>query len=114
MVPEDGVPVAGGVVEIEPCGYEAPLVGRPFSHGHLDCIQLVNDYYKRELGIILPNFERHDGWWDDGRSDLYTEGFPKAGFVRVDGEPRKHDVLLMQIRSKNRVPNHAAIYLGDG
>lgn len=114
VLPEDGIPVAGEVAQIEPCGYEAPLVGRHFTHGVLDCIQLVNDYYRRELGITLPDFERHDGWWDDGHSDLYTEGFPKAGFVPAEGPIRKHDVILMQIRSKNRVPNHAAVYLGDG
>ena len=26
----------------------------------------------------------------------------------------RSDVILMQIRSQNGVPNHAAIYLGDG
>jgi cell wall-associated NlpC family hydrolase len=29
-------------------------------------------------------------------------------------EIAKGDLILMQIRSRNRVPNHAAIYLGDG
>lgn len=114
VLSEDGAPVAGEVNQIEPCGFQAPLVGRTFAHGITDCFSLIVDYYQRELGITLPNFERHDGWWNDGHSDLYTEGFGKTGFVRVEGEPRKHDVLLMQIRSNNRVPNHAAIYLGDG
>lgn len=54
--------------------------------------------------------------WNDGVSNLYTEGFPEAGFVAVgtDAELQTGDVILMQIRSKNGVPNHAAIYLGDG
>lgn len=95
VLKEDGVPVASEVNQIEPCGYEAPLIGRTFAHGVTDCFSLIVDYYKRELGIQLPNFERHDNWWNDGHSDLYTEGFEKAGFVQVDGPPRKHDVLLM-------------------
>lgn len=112
----DGAPQAGEMVMIEPCGYQAPLVGREFSHGVLDCYQLIVDWYARERGITLKQFARPDGWWDDGKSDLYTEGFPQAGFRKLaEGEPVEvGDVILMQIRSKNMVPNHAAIYLGDG
>lgn len=106
----------GEIRTIEPSGYQAPLVGREFSHGVLDCYQLVVDWYQRERGITLKQFERSDEWWNDGVSDLYTEGFPQAGFVNVgqDVQPEVGDVILMQVRSKNGVPNHAAVYIGDG
>jgi proteasome lid subunit RPN8/RPN11 len=112
----DGAPVGGEMVSIAPTGYKAPLVGRQFSHGVLDCYQLIVDWYQQERGVTLKQFARADNWWNDGASDLYTEGFPQAGFVRIkDGdEPQVGDVILMQIRAKNGVPNHAAIYLGDG
>lgn len=112
----DGMPAAGELMTFEPTGYVAPLVGRPFYHGVLDCYQLIVDWYQRERGITLKQFARADGWWDDGQSDLYTEGFPQAGFVKIkDGEqPQVGDVILMQVRSRNQVPNHAAIYIGDG
>lgn len=111
-----GAAQAGELVTIEPTGYRAPLVGRNFAHGVLDCYQLIVDWYREERDIKLMQFSRADGWWDDGTSDLYTDGFPRAGFVRLaDGvEPQRGDVILMQIRSRNGVPNHAAIYLGDG
>lgn len=111
-----GAPTASELVTIEPSGYEAPLVGRQFSHGVLDCYQLIVDWYARERGVTLPQFARADEWWNDGKSDLYTEGFPLAGFVKLpDGTPLDvGDVILMQIRARNGVPNHAAIYLGDG
>lgn len=105
------------ITTIEPSGYVAPLVGRVFSHGVLDCYSIVRDWYKQERNIDLPDFKRTDNWWDDGESDLYTEGFPKAGFYSVGQDPsvlQVGDMILMQIRSKNGVPNHAAIYLGDG
>jgi proteasome lid subunit RPN8/RPN11 len=100
----------GAVYEFEPTGYKAPLIGRQFLHGVLDCYSLCQDYYAQELGIALPDVERADEWWLKGQN-LYLEGFEKNGFVRVD-EPQQHDGLLMQVASP--VPNHAAIFLGDG
>lgn len=101
----------GELVEIEPCGYEAPLVGRPFAHGVLDCYTLVQDWYKRELNITLPHFDRPDNWWNTG-GDLYMQHFAEAGCEPARGPLQRGDIILMAIRS--RVANHAAVYLGDG
>lgn len=101
---------AGDIVTFEPCGYEAPLVGRPFSHGINDCYQLVRDWYRRERGIELKNFARTDGWWDRGEN-LYLKHYAEAGFFLAEGEPEEGDMIVMQIRSSQ--PNHAAVYLGD-
>lgn len=99
-----------------PCGYEAPLIGRSFHHVILDCYTLIQDYYERTLGIALPHFERADDWWtakpDQPAQDLYMDNFTKAGFVLINGQPQRHDVLLLQVRSDRL--NHGAIYLGDG
>jgi proteasome lid subunit RPN8/RPN11 len=96
---------------IEPSGYRPPLEGRAWCHGALDCYALVRDYYAQECGILLRDYEREDDWWFKGKN-LYRENFAKEGFVQVDGEPRRHDLLLMMIRAP--VENHAAVYLGDG
>ncbi|MFZ6726156.1 C40 family peptidase [Undibacterium sp. MH2W] len=107
---------AGDIVTIKPCGYKAPLVGRQFFHGVLDCYTLIRDWYAEVKGITLPDFQRHDDWWNDGASDIYTNGFPRAGFEKIPAhdQPEIGDVIFMQIRSKNGVPNHAAVYIGDG
>jgi proteasome lid subunit RPN8/RPN11 len=98
---------------VEPSGFKAPLVGRTFTHGINDCYTLIKDYYKQNLGIELLDFAREDNWWNHGQN-LYMDGFALTGFRKLDADvPRaKHDVLLLQLRSP--VPNHAAIYLGDG
>jgi len=104
----------GGHSYTEPTGYEAPYVGRTFVHGVLDCYALCRDWYKRELGIDLPNDERDEMWWTKGQN-LYLDGFEKNGFVSIGKDVRKlqrGDGILMQILSP--VPNHAAVYLGDG
>jgi len=111
----DGAARATEVGVLEPCGYTAPLVGRPFAHGVLDCYALVRDWYRQEWGLALPDFSRRDGWWDDGHSDLYTDHLAECGFHEVKlAEIRRGDLLLMQVRSRNLVPNHAGIWLGDG
>jgi proteasome lid subunit RPN8/RPN11 len=109
-------PVVADTQIIEPSGYEAPLVGREWAHGVLDCWALCRDWYATEMGVQLPDPPRRDGWWDDGQSDLYGDAtMVGAGFHKIDlRDLRKGDLILMQIRSKNLVPNHAAIYLGDG
>jgi proteasome lid subunit RPN8/RPN11 len=96
---------------IEPSGYVAPLVGRKWSHGVLDCYALIRDYYKMELNINLPNFERSDEWWNRGEN-LYLDNSISTGFYEIKREDlQSSDVILMRINSP--VPNHGAIYLGD-
>jgi len=96
----------------QPHGYEAPLYGRVWVHGVLDCYSFIRDWYKAQRGIELPDFDRREQWWKKGEN-IYVENFEKAGFRRITkGGPQPGDVLLMQILSD--VPNHGAIYLeGD-
>lgn len=90
-----------------------PLIGRGFCHGITDCYALIKDYYEIELGIDLPEFPRSWNWWNEG-DDLYTKGFPVAGFRQIDPDvepPKKGDMWFTQVRSP--VPNHGGVYLGD-
>jgi len=78
----------------------------------LDCYSLIRDWYAQERGIDLPDFTRFDEWWKRGEN-LYLDNFAGAGFHVVEpADMNLGDVLLMQVASP--VPNHAAIYLGDG
>ena len=89
-----------------------PLIGRPFRHGVTDCYALIRDYYWMERGVRLPEFPRSWEWWKTG-GKLFTEGFSKAGFVRIDqSEAQPGDVWLAQLKSQ--VPNHGGILVeGD-
>lgn len=104
---------SGAMVELRPEGFSAPLEGREFAHGVLDCYTLVQDWYLRERGIELPDFDREDGWWTRGQN-LYRDGLIAAGFEVVQTrEPEPGDGLLMRVASP-QVDNHAAVYLGEG
>lgn len=97
--------------DFQPTGYKAPLVGRSWSHGTLDCYSLIKDYYQEVLSIEIPDFERSFEWWLKG-DNLYLDNFEKAGFYEVPAESiRAHDVVLMQVKSP--VINHGAVYIGE-
>lgn len=104
---------SGETYQFSPSGYKAPLVGRKFIHGVLDCYSLIRDYYKETLNISLPDYEREELWWEKNQN-LYIENFENAGFFEVPGgldDLKLHDVVMMQISSP--VVNHAGIYIGD-
>lgn len=112
--PEDTAPHVVAEYTFRPSGYEAPLIGRQFFFGILDCYTLIRDWYKRERGIDLPEFERRDEFWKDKGNmvDLYGQ-YKTAGFDDVtDGQLRVGDVPLMQVRAP--FANHAGVYIGDG
>lgn len=94
----------------EPVGFEAPYEGRPYVYGVHDCYVLVRDYYRREFGIELREYQRPDPRrWDDS----LERNFSKEGFFRVEGgEAKVGDVFLIQVAA--RYTNHCAVYVGDG
>ena len=109
----DGKVKAGEIRGFTPEGFQAPLLGRQFAHGVLDCYSLVRDWYARERGITLPDFPREDGWWEPGRAgDLYMDHYAEAGFRPL--QPHEAlapgDVVVMQVRSDRA--NHAGVFLG--
>lgn len=97
----------------KPDGYQAPLLGREYYHGLLDCYTLVKDYYQRELGITLNDYERQDCWWENKDSKpLYLDNFKKEGFVEVD-TIQQHDLILCRLGRTAHI-NHALVFIGDG
>ena len=93
-------------------GYKGPLVGRDFYHGWQDCYALIRDFYSRELGIHLMNFERDDRWWESkDHVSLYLDNYEKAGFYEVS-EPQYGDMLICKV-GRTEHPNHAVVWLGN-
>lgn len=97
-------------------GYIAPILGRPFLWGVLDCYKLVCDIYQQDLGIELPN-DRDRGelfaWETDPEWRVLEDNFKRAGFYQLGTrEPlRKYDVLLMVFDSPFGCANHCAVFL---
>lgn len=106
-----GVP-SGEVRELEPSGFKAPIVGRKYAFGVHDCWTIIRDWFREARGIELPDYDSGPyGWWNEG-GDLYRQNFAAAGFRQIEErELQAGDCMLFQIRAK--VPNHAAVYLGN-
>lgn len=95
-----------------PTGYKAPLLGRSFYHGVLDCYALIKDFYERELGISLLDFDREDKWWENAdHESLYVNNFEKTGFSVVNNL-QYGDVIICTV-GDTKHPNHALIFLGE-
>jgi proteasome lid subunit RPN8/RPN11 len=95
--------------ELKPTGYRAPLIGRQFVFGVLDCYSLARDFYREEMRIELPDFPRTDGFWKRGEN-LYVDNFSKMGFQITD-QLEYGCGVLMKIQSD--ITNHAAVYVGN-
>lgn len=111
-VPWHIVTLEGNYTCTQPSGFLAPYLGRPYVYGIHDCYAVVRDWYGREWGLELPDFERVDNWWDHGQN-LFVDRFEECGF-RVVSEQTLcvGDTFLIQICSP--VPSHVAVYVGDG
>ena len=99
---------------LEPCGYKAPLLGRPWVWGVTDCWSLVRDWYKEKKGIELKDWERPVTPQDFLDNPLFESCAWRTGFreLRADERLEDGDAILMSIGSKGL--NHVAIFLnGD-
>jgi proteasome lid subunit RPN8/RPN11 len=94
-----------------------PLLLRGFRYGVTDCYGAIRDLFLEEAGILLKEFPRSWGFWNDDNPEyqpMYLDHFRDAGFYRLpeDTELQKFDVFLVSIRSGT--PNHGGVYIGDG
>lgn len=103
-------PATGQMTETKPSGYIAPLIGREYSFGVLDCLTLIRDYYLQELNIKIPDASRENYWNGENGMRILAE-YAAYGFQKVD-DLKKHDVIVMYAGGKE--PSHLGIYLGDG
>jgi len=100
-------------VQFSPSGYQAPLIGRQYCYGVLDCGQLLRDWYKKEYGLTFPDLVLPTDCRTWHNNPYLYETLINFGFKEVDKQNIKYgDSLLMCLGSSQR-PNHGAIYLGD-
>ena len=97
----------------EPCGYKAPLLGRPWVWAVTDCWSLIVDWYKEERGIELLDYERPTRIEDFTDDPVFERYLPSRGFrlLKPDEPLMNGDVLAMSILGKGL--NHVGIFL-DG
>ena len=97
----------------EPCGYKAPLLGRPWVWAVTDCWALIVDWYKEERGIELLDYERPTTIEEFTDDPVFERYLPSRGFKLLDPDEKLEngDVLAMSIQGKGL--NHVAIFL-DG
>ena len=99
---------------LEPCGYEAPLLGRQWVWGITDCWSLVRDWYKENKNIELRDWDRPTTPEEFLENPLFEQCAWRTGFrkLRYDERLENGDVLAMSILGNGL--NHVAIFInGD-
>jgi len=97
--------------ELEPNGYRAPLIGRPWVWGVSDCWTLVRDWYA-EQGHSLPDWPRPRTPAEFEAAPLFADLWREAGFVEIDpADIAEGDAVLMAIG--NHILNHVGVYVGE-
>ena len=99
---------------LEPCGYEAPLLGRQWVWGVTDCWTLVRDWYKENKNIELRDWDRPTTPEEFLKNPLFEQCAWRTGFrkLRYDERLENGDVLAMSILGNGL--NHVAIFInGD-
>jgi proteasome lid subunit RPN8/RPN11 len=97
--------------EIEPCGYQAPLLGREWVWGAQDCWTLARDWYA-EQGTVLPDWPRPARASEFEEAPMFEGRWEEAGFEQIDpADMREGDAVLMAIG--NTRLNHVGVYVGD-
>ena len=86
-----------------------PYTGREWSYAATNCYTLMQDWYRQELNVILPDFYmNYDRDWI--RRDVgYQKNLPLNGFRQLEKNEaiEKHDVILMTLGLP--YPNHVGI-----
>jgi len=98
---------------LEPCGYEAPILGRQWVWGITDCWSLVRDWYKKEKQIILRDWTRPITPEEFLQDPMFERCAWRTGFreLRRNEKLENGDLLFMSILGNGL--NHVAIFL-DG
>jgi cell wall-associated NlpC family hydrolase len=99
--------------ETNPSGYQAPLIGRPWVWGITDCWGLARDWYQRELGLLLRDWERPADPLEFLRNPTFEASWEATGFrkLKIDEDLAPGDFLMLSIGSPGL--NHCGVFLGD-
>lgn len=95
----------------KPSGYKQPsLIGRQWIWKVQDCYTLLVDYFKSK-NLVVKDWPRPKDPTELFTNGLLEDVLPKSGFIEVNDDIKKDDVLLMTMIGKGA--SHVGMYVGD-
>ena len=100
-------------------------IDREFLIGKSDCLTLISDYYKEELGITLSEYPR-DEKWDKNYNEFiqlklkkisgnkFEDFLENENLIKIEkiSFAKKHDIIVFKYL--DNYPSHFGIYLDHG
>ncbi len=86
-------------------------IGIPFQYNTNDCLNLIEQFYKNELNIILPKIFRDKDWFEKNPKTV-DDNMKKFDFTIVEDDLKYGDIILMKKLGSNDI-SHLAIYIGQ-
>ena len=100
-------------------------IDREFLIGKSDCLTLISDYYKEELGITLSEYPR-DEKWDKNYNEFiqlklkkisgnkFEDFLENENLIKIENISfaKKHDIIVFKYL--DNYPSHFGIYLDHG
>jgi proteasome lid subunit RPN8/RPN11 len=98
--------------ELRPTGYQAPLIGREWAWGLMDCWTLARDWYGQH-GLQLRDWERPATIAEFEQRPMFDDCWRQTGFREISdlAALQPGDLILMAIQNSGL--NHCGVYLGD-
>jgi proteasome lid subunit RPN8/RPN11 len=88
-------------------------LNKEFVFGKQDCYSLIQEYYRKELNIQLPDIDRNIYWYQTNKykiKDEYTNFFSTIFVEKQD--LKQNDILIFKY-DKDIEPHHLGIYIGN-
>lgn len=90
---------------------EQPLYGRKYVWHVQDCGSFIQDFYKQEFNITIPDFYRPERFWERGL-EIYLDCYREAGFHEIEMKDLRYgDLVLMALGTS--ITTHGAVYIGN-
>ena len=86
-------------------------LGRDFDG--VDCYGLIKLIYKNEKGIVLPDYNYEENWYEKDQTIIQNELPNMKTWVRLKYPSEPFDLIIFYLSPTSKIANHIGLYTYD-